>query len=289
MDKIKIVLSTNSAKHFHLENGKLNIVRFPDGEVNIILDEDLKDKEVVVIGSTQPPADNLLELVLLIGAVLQKGAKNVTVVIPYFGYARSDKENEVVNVKTIVKILEKAGDGKCSFIILEPHCDNINDYFDTHFEKIDAIDLIASNFLVKNNLTVVAPDRGSKKIAVQFAHKVHSNNVVTVEKKRLQNAKVKLVSVDGTVTSTVIIVDDMISSGNTILETAKVLKIKGAKKIYVAVTHMVYSASGWKKLAKSKLIDGVYLTNSIQPPIRLPNKFKLINISGFLEQKINLC
>lgn len=284
-----IILSTNSAKHFHIDNGKLIIGRFPDGEINIVLDEDLKNKEVVVIGSTQPPADNLLELVLLIGATLQKGANKVTVLIPYFGYARSDKENEVLNVKTIVKILEKAGEGKCSFIILEPHSDNLNDCFDSSFERLDVVDLLATNFPIKDNLTVVAPDRGSRKGAMRFAHKVNSKNVVTVEKKRLENAKVKLVSVDGTITSTVIIVDDMVSSGNTILETAKMLKIKGAKKIYVAVTHMVYSAGGWKKLAKSKLIDRVYLANSIQPPMRLPNKFNLINISGFLEQKINLC
>lgn len=289
MNNRRIVLSTNSAKHLHLDDGKLKIERFPDGEICLVLKKNLKNKDVIVIGSTQPPADNLLELVLLIGAVLQKGAKKVTVLIPYFGYARSDKENEVVNVKTIVKILEKAGEGKCNFIILEPHCDNINDYFDTHLERLSAIDLIAESFPAKNNLTVVAPDRGSRKDVKRFAHKVNSKNIVTIEKKRLENAKVKLVSVDGTITSTVIIVDDMISSGNTILETAKMLKFMGAKKIYVAVTHMVYPAGGWKKLAKSKLIDRVYLTNSIQSPMRLPNKFDLINISGFLEQKINLC
>jgi ribose-phosphate pyrophosphokinase len=287
----KIVLATNSAKHFYLDNGVLDIKQFPDGEICIALDENVTNKEVVVIGSTQPPAENLLELILLIGAVSQRGAKRITVVIPYFGYDRADKENnksETVSAKTIVKMLEEVSERKCRFFVLDPHGDNLKNYFDSPFNKIDITCQLAERFSENRNLTVVAPDRGAKERAIKFARRVNSKNIVMIEKKRLLNSKVKILSISGKITPTAVIVDDMVSSGNTILETAKMLKVKGAKKIHVAVTHMVYSAGGWKRLAKSALIDKVYMTDSILPPRQLPNKFKLINLATVLKHSISL-
>lgn len=282
-----VVLATNSAKHFHLDNGALNIGGFPDGEIDVVLDENVEDKEVFIIGSTESPTDNLLELILLIDAVLQKGAKKITVLIPYFGYARSDNKddkNEISSAKTIVKILESVGDKKCSFFVLDPHSENLKNYFHSPYIKMGLIRELANRFTGKENITVVAPDRGSKESAAQFAREIHSKNIVVVEKKRLQNSEVKLLSVSGNTTSKAIIVDDMVSSGNTILETAKMLKTKGAREIYVAVTHMVYTAGGWQKLAESPLIKRVLMTDSIPPPEKLPSKFEIVPIAAILKK-----
>jgi ribose-phosphate pyrophosphokinase len=284
-----IVFATNSAKHFHLDNGVLNIGRFPDGEISIALEENVKNKEVIVIGSTQSPTDNLLELILLMDAILQKGAKKITVLIPYFGYARSDNKsglNEISNAKTIVKILESAGDKKCSFIVLDPHSKNLKSYFSSPYIKMGTIHELANKFTGNSDATVVAPDYGSKEGAAEFALEIHSKNIMVVEKKRLQNSEVKVVSVSGNTTSKAIIVDDMVSSGNTILEIAKMLKTKGAQDIYVAITHMIYTAGGWEKLAESPLIKRVFMTDTIAPPEKLPSKFEIVSIAPILEKII---
>jgi len=286
----KIVLATNSAKHFHLDGGALNIGRFPDGEISVVLEENVKNKEVIVIGSTESPADNLLELILLIDAVLQRGAKKITVLIPYFGYARSDNQdsqNKISNAKTIVKILESVGDKKCSFIVLDPHSENLKNYFTSPFIKMGTIHELANRFTGNEDATVVAPDYGSKESAEQFAQEIDSKNMMVVEKKRLRNSEVKLVSVSGNTTSKAIIVDDMVSSGNTILETAKMLNTNGAQEIYVAVTHMIYTAGGWQKLAESPLIKRVIMTDTIAPPEKLPSKFEIVSIAPILEKIIN--
>jgi ribose-phosphate pyrophosphokinase len=283
-----IVLATNSAKHFHLDNGVLNIGRFPDGEISIALEENVKNKEVTVIGSTESPADNLLELILLIDAVLQKGAEKITVIIPYFGYARSDKNGQsaVSNAKTIVKVLESIGDKKCTFIILDPHSENLKSYFTSPYIKISKIHELANRFTGESDATIIAPDYGSKESAEEFAREINSKNIVVVEKKRLENSEVKVVSVSGNTTSKAIIVDDMISSGNTILETAKMLKTKGVEDIFVAVTHMIYTAGGWQKLADSPLIKRVFMTDTIAPPEKLPSKFEIVSINPILEKII---
>jgi ribose-phosphate pyrophosphokinase len=290
MKNKKIVFATNSAKHFHLDNGALNIGRFPDGEISVILEENVKDKEVILIGSTESPADKLLELILSIDAVLQKGAKKITVLIPYFGYARSDnKDNQdkISSAKTIVKIFEDVGDKKCSFIILDPHSENLKNYFHSPYIKRGLIHELAKRFNGNEDATVVAPDRGSKESAVEFAQETHSKNIVVVEKKRLRNSEVKIVSISGNTTPKAIIVDDMVSSGNTILETAKMLKANGAQEIYVAVIHMIYTADGWQKLAESPLIKRVLMTDTIAPPEKLPSKFEIVPIAPILEKIIN--
>lgn len=289
MKNKNIVLATTSARHFHLDNDNLIIKHFPDGEICINLDERIRGKKVFLVGSTQPPADNFMELILSISAALKRGARSVTVIIPYFGYARSDKEegpSGTSNAKTIANILRTAGGKQCDYMILEPHSENLNKCFSNGFVKLDAIDQLAKPFLKYKNLTVVAPDRGSRARAFQFALTVNSKNFVVIEKERIKNSMVKSNFVSGDVTSNAVIVDDMVSSGNTVLETAKILKTRGADKIYIAVTHVVYSAGGWKKLLKSKLIDRIYTTDSIFPPKKLPEKFKLVRLSPMLKQKI---
>lgn len=275
----KTVLTTNSAGHFHLNNGKLKISRFPDGEIKISLAEDITNKEVIIIGSTQQPSENIMELVMLIDLVLLRSAKAITVIIPYFGYARADKENN-----TMVKVLETVAREKCRFIVLDPHHDDLKEYFTSPFKQIDANSLLAENLIHEKDLTIVAPDLGAREKAESFTKETGALNMVTVEKKRLTDSKVKLLSVMGNITSTAVIVDDIVATGNTVLESARILKEKGAKKIYVAVTHMVYSAGGWKKLAKSALIDKVFTTDSIAPPKNLPKKFKLISLVPVLKQ-----
>ncbi|MFH1407948.1 MAG: ribose-phosphate diphosphokinase [Patescibacteria group bacterium] len=285
----KLVFTTNSARHYKIQS-KTNINKFPDGEINVSITKNIKNKNVIIIGSTQPPAENLLELLLLIDSVVQNGAKTVKVVIPYFGYARSDKkdsQNRLASVETIVKMLELVGGKNCSFTILDPHSNCLQSYFKNPFNKMSAVKQMANEFIHIKDLSIIAPDNGSKEKALEFASCLKIPKIVSINKKRLSETEVKILSVSGNVSSNVLIVDDMVASGNTILETAKVIKNKGARHIYVAVTHIVYSAGGWKKLASSKLIDKIVTTDSIISPTKLPKKYKIIQFTDILKKYIS--
>jgi len=285
----KLVLITNSAKHYNIQS-KVNIDNFPDGEINISIKDKIKNKNAVIIGSTQPPAENLLELILLMDAVRQSGAETIEVIIPYFGYARSDKKNKqnnFVSAKTVIKTLETAGGKNCTFTLIDPHNNDVlQSYFERQFNKINANKQMASQFEKIKNLSIITPDHGSIKKALEFSSHLDGTKIVKINKKRITGNQVKILSISGVVTKNALIVDDIIASGNTILQTAKFIKKRGAKNIYVAVTHTVYSAGGWKKLISSKIINKIITTNSITCPKKLSDKFDVVLLDKMLKNYI---
>lgn len=261
-----------------------------DGEINISISKKIENKNVIIIGSTQPPAENLLELFLLIDTAVRNGAKRVEVIIPYFGYARSDKEDgkiKLASSKTIVKILESVGGNNCNFTIIDPHSKHLQQYFLNSFKEININKLITNEFNNIKDLFIVAPDRGSKNKAQEYASYLNIPEIVCINKKRISNNKVKILSISGNTSKNALIVDDMISSGNTIIETAKILNKRGVKNIYVAVTHIVYSAKGWKNILSSKLIKKIVTTNSIFLPKKLPKKIVVIQLTNILNNYIS--
>ncbi len=287
----KIILATNSSKHFGLENGRVEIGRFPDGEVSVVLREDVSGKEVFVIGSTEPPAENLMELLFIIHKVCNNGADKVTAIIPYFGYSRGDREakkGEVVSAGAVSRAITAVGGKKLEVASIDLHSHEISGFFDIPFKEISLIANLASRFLEDEGLTIVAPDSGALARAEKFARVLGVKEVVSIQKERLSPDRVEIKEITGDVGKNVVIVDDMVQTGGTILEVAQKLKEKGAQKISVAATHMVYAAGGWKRLAESDLITKIVTTNTIAPPANLPNKFELIDIAPVLKETIHV-
>ena len=285
----KIIFSTNSSEHLSLDNGEIDINRFPDGEVRVVLSEDVAGREIVVIGSTEPPAENFLELSFTLHRIVADGARKITVIIPYFGYSRGDREakaGEAVTAEAVSKMLVAVGGKNLEIIIIDPHSPKISGFFDIPFKEISLTKDLASRFPERKDLTVVAPDSGALARAGRFAKACGIDGVVNVVKERLAPDRVKIKEIRGEVGTSAVIVDDMVQTGETILKVAKELKEAGAQNISVAATHMVYCAGGWKRLADSELIDRVVTTNTIKPLDDLPTKFELINIASVLKEVV---
>ena len=286
----KIILATNSSKHLGMENGAVEIDRFPDGEVSVVLREDVSGREVIVIGSTEPPGENLIELSFIIHKVCTDKAAKVVAILPYFGYSRGDREakkGQVASAGVIAGILQSAGGRKLEVVSIDVHSPKTSGFFDIPFKEISLIEDLASRFSGRKDLTVVAPDSGARERAEKFAKTLDIREIVSIQKERLSPDEVEIKEIAGKVGKRVVIVDDMVQTAGTILEVARKLKEKGAEEISVAVTHMVYSAGGWKRLAGSELIDRVVTTNTIAPPLDLPEKFDSIDIGPAIKRVID--
>jgi ribose-phosphate pyrophosphokinase len=285
----KIILQTNSSGHLSPGSDSLNIGRFADGEISITIDEDLAGKEVFVVGSTHSPSENLMELLFLIDAAVQRKAAKITVIIPYFGYARSDrvvKPNEVPCGSTVVRLLEKTGGKKINIVTFDFHSQHLKKSFDVPVLELKALPLLAAKFTNGGGMTVVAPDKGAYENALKFSKHINSKNVFFLSKKRFTDLKVEIDSPLKKITKDAVIYDDMVSSGNTIIEAVKVLKTMGAENIFLAVTHMVYPGGGWKKLNAHPMIKKIFLTDTISPPKALPSKFEIVSIQQTIKDLI---
>ncbi|KKQ92479.1 MAG: Ribose-phosphate pyrophosphokinase [Candidatus Woesebacteria bacterium GW2011_GWA2_40_7] len=286
-----IILATSNAKHLGLDNGDLIIGRFPDREVSVVLNEDVKNKNVVVIGSTEPPAENLVELLLSIDTVFHHGAKSITVVIPYLGYSKSDMEKvpgQSVSSRVLVNLIESIGGMKLKIIAVDLHSKRIVKFFKVPLRHISLIKELAERFKYLKNLSIVSPDEGGVNRAMEFAKYLGQKKIVRIRKNRISPTSVKILEVLGDVKDkNVVLVDDMVQSGGTTITATATLKENGAKNIYVASVHMDYSGGGWKKLEKSKLIKKVITSNSVKPPSHLPKKFEIIDIAPALETVIS--
>ena len=256
-----------------------------------MLQENVTGRETVAIGSTEPPAENFMELAFIVQKVVADGAKKVTVILPYFGYSRGDKEakeGEVATAKAIATMLQSVGGGNLEVVLIDPHSHIISEFFSVPVKEISMIKELANGFANTSALSIVAPDFGALERAGKFAEVLKIEKIVRVEKERVSPEKVEIKRVTGEVKRSALIVDDMVQTGGTILEVAKAMKVRGVDEVFVAATHMVYSAGGWRRLAESNLIDGVVTTNTIEPPKDLPSKFKVIDITPVLKKIINV-
>lgn len=294
----KLIFTTNSNKvlaekiavNAYMRLGRADIKKFADGEVSVFIKENIKNKKVYVLGSSFPPADNLVELLILIHTLKTNGAKKMTVIIPYFGYAKADRVHPAgasLAAKLMAEAIELAGADK--IIAVNLHSRRVEKFFKKTLNHLNAIPLLADYFKKKkiSNLVVAAPDKGGTDRAMIFAREIGINNIITVEKHRPAFDQAKVISVKGDVKGrNIIIVDDMIQSGGTIINAARALKKQGAKDIYIAVAHFLFTGPGASKLTKEKNIKNVIITDTISATTKLPAKFKTVSIVNLISREI---
>lgn len=266
--------------------------RFADGEVSLHLDSPVALKVAFVLGSFYPPAENLIELLTLINTLHINGAAKVVVVIPYLGYGKSDRLDRPsipVNARLFVQALEMAGADQ--FITLNLHSQLISRYFRNPHLELSAMDLFAKRLssLGLTDLTVVTPDQGGIERATVYAKDLGKHDIIVIEKHRPADDETEVVKVNGDVSGkNVILVDDMVQTGKTLITAAAALKQNGAGDIYVAVTHFVYSAGALELLANDNNFKKIFITNSIPTPERtpLPEKFEIVPIQNIIAYAI---
>ncbi len=283
------ILTLSSAKHFGLTSGDIRIGSFSGGEVSLSIKEDVKGQDVFIVGSINAPAENLIELLFTIDTVNRLGAENVTVVIPYFGYSRAIKEKypgESVSAETTAKLIDAVGGGNLKVISLDVHSNEISRFFKS-FENISTLDIFAERSTSFGDFTVVAPDKGAAERAKELAKKINCEKVAVVQKERAEDGSVTVKGIEGNVTDRVLMIDDIIDSGGTILKGAEFLKSRGASEIHIAVTHMVWQGGGYKILADSGLVTKIYTTDTINPPAFVPEKIEILSVAPLLQKIIN--
>jgi len=265
-----------------LAGGKCLISHYKDGEILVHIDENIKGKKVFVLGSTFPPAENTLELIILINTLKENGAKKIIVLMPYFGYGKQDKmkySGDAMSAKLMANIIDLAGADK--IIALDLHSEMAGSYFKKlkHLSVVDALAAYFKNIGLKKTV-IISPDKGGIERAKRFASCLKIKKIVVIEKYRPKVDENKVIKIKGRVKGrNIIIVDDMTQTGGTLIESAKALKKEGAGDIYIALTHIVPTGPAIKNLEKDRNIKKIVVTDSIKLPPRIykSKKFKIIS------------
>jgi len=297
MDKM-VIFSGNSnkklankiCKALGVKLGEAEVSRFSDGEVRVKIGENVRGKDVFIIQSTCPPVnENLMELLIILDALRRASANRITAVIPYFGYARQDRKDQPrvpITAKLVANILDGAGANRV--LTLDLHAGQIQGFFDVPLDHLYSIDVFLDYFKKKkiNNLVIACPDVGGIKMARAYAKRFHSSLAI-VDKRRNSPDAIEVMHILGEVKGkNVILVDDMVATGSTLIEAATVLKKEGAKKIFGAITHGVLSGNAIEKLNKSK-IDSLIITDSI--PLsdgKRSKKIKVVSTAALFAEAI---
>ena len=235
--------------------GSLELKRFSDGEIWVKYGENVRGCDIFLIQSTTPPAENLVELLIMIDAAKRASAKRITTVIPYFGYARQDRKDQPrvsITAKLVGNLLTIAGADR--IMTMDLHAPQIQGFFDIPFDHLYGSTIFINKFEeIKSNLVVVSPDVGGIKIARSYAKRLHANLVVIDKRRPVQN-QAEVVHIIGSVENKdVLIVDDLIDTGGTFVGAVEALKQKGAKDIYGAVTHPLLSGKAVERIEASEL------------------------------------
>ena len=267
--------------------GKSSIIKFSDGEFQPCLDETVRGCMVFIVQSTNPPAENLLELLLMIDAAKRASAYKVIAVTPYYGYARQDRKDRPrvsIGSKLTADLLSAAGVDRV--ITMDLHADQIQGFFDVPVDHLfgSAIFVPYIKNLNLKNLTVSAPDVGGSKRANAYSRYLQSEMTLCYKLRKQPNV-VEEISVIGEVKGrNVVIIDDMIDTAGTLCLAAKMLKEKGAESIRAFATHPILSGDAVKKINDSHLIELV-VTDSIPIKVASP-KIKVLSIADIFAKTI---
>ena len=261
-------LAEEIAGHLGVDLCKATINRFADGEVFVRIDENVRGADVFIVQPTNPPAENILELLLLIDAVRRASAARITCVLPYFGYGRQDRKDQprvAIGAKLMARMIETAGADRV--LGLDLHAHQLQGFFDLPVDHLYAAPVFTAHYRKKQlqNLVVVAPDVGSAKMARGFAKRLNGSLAI-IDKRRPKANVAEVVNVVGEVEGMdCLIPDDMIDTAGTVSEAARALKALGAKDIYVCATHALLSGPARDRLAAAPITE-VAVTNSIMIP-----------------------
>ncbi len=261
-------LAEKIAQHLRIPLGQVTINKFSDGEIQPSYDETVRGDYVFIVQSTYPPADNLMELLLMIDAAFRASAYKIIAVIPYFGYARQDRKDKPrvsIGAKLVANMLHAAGVARV--ITMDLHADQIQGFFDVPVDHLFASSVFIPEIKRRNidNLVVAAPDAGGVKRANAYS-KFLDADLVICHKTRPRANEVGEIRVIGDVKDkNVVLVDDIIDTAGTITAAAAKMKELGAKSVIAVISHPVLSGPAYERICNSEL-DELIVTDSI--PLR---------------------
>ncbi len=282
-------LGKKVCKSLGLDSGRLEISRFPDGEIDLKVLDDVRGADVYIIQPTCPPVnETLMELLIIIDCLRRASAERITAVMPYFGYARQDRKAEgrvPISAKLCANIITAAGATRALAIDLPAA--QLQGFFDIPMDHLYAAPVLVEYFRQLNlkDLTIVSPDVGGIKMARAYAKRLNADLAI-VDKRRSGPTETEVMHVIGEVEGrNVILVDDMISTATSITEAAKVCKKKGAKEIYICGTHAVLAGKAVEKLQKAPVKE-VVVTDTIPLAGKEFPNLKVLSVANLLGEAI---
>lgn len=265
-----VPLSQEVARYLGMDLGPMIRKRFADGELYIQIQESIRGCDVYLIQPCcQPVNDHLMELLIMVDACRRASARQITAVIPYYGYARADRKTagrESITAKLVANLITEAGANR--ILAMDLHSAQIQGYFDIPFDHVYGspvlLDYLASKQL--SDIVVVSPDVGGVARARAFGKKLGDAPLAIIDKRRHAHNVAEVMNVVGDVAGkTAVLVDDMIDTGGTISEGARLLRAEGARQVYACATHAVFSPPATERLS-SGLFEEVIVTNTIPVP-----------------------
>lgn len=283
-------LAEKIASHLGQALTDCTVTNFSDGEVFVQINENIRGADLFIIQPTNTPAENLMELLMLIEASRRASAMRITAVIPYYGYARADRKDQPrvsITAKLVANLLTSVGADR--IITMDLHASQIQGFFDLPHDHLYS-SVIFNGYLRSlnlENLVVVSPDVGSIKLARATASALHADLAI-VDKRRPKANEVEVMNLIGDVKGqNILIRDDMVDTGGSLCSAAHFLKERGALDIFAAATHGVLSGQAIERISESPIMQMI-ITDSIDQSHRsLPDKFKVLECGELIAKAIS--
>lgn len=284
-----VPLALEVAEYLGIPLGGMELKRFADGEVRVMITESVRGHDCFVIQPTARPVnENLMELLVIIDALRRASARRITAVIPYYGYARQDRKfrgREPITAKLVANLLTVAGVDRV--VTMDLHAGQIQGFFDIPVDHLTAAPLLADYFRQKQleDIVVVSPDVGGVARARDLAARLGAPLAI-VDKRRPEPNVAEVMNVIGRVAGKVaIIMDDIVDTGGTLVESAGALMERGAKAVYACCTHAILSGEAPRRIQES-VLEELVITNTMDQRGRLGPKLKVISVAPLLGEAI---
>jgi len=282
-------LAEEIGRNIGIDLCKTTCSRFADGEIFVRIDENIRGNDVFIVQPTNPPADNLMELLLMIDAARRASAARITVVMPYYGYSRQDRKDQprvAIGAKLVANMIESAGADRVLGVDFHQH--QLQGFFDVPVDHLYAAPVFTAHYRKKqlHDLVVVAPDVGSAKMARGFAKRLDATFAI-IDKRRPKANVAEVLNVVGDVEGRdCLLADDMIDTAGTMCEAARALKNLGARDVYVCATHALLSGPAVERLSAAPIAEvAVTDTVAITPERQFPT-LKVLSVGELLSKAV---
>ena len=266
------------------------VSRFSEGEIRVHIRENIRGKDVFIVQPTCTPVnENIMELLVLIDAIRRASADRITAVLPYYGYARQDRKDQPrvpITAKLVANLIVAAGANRV--LTMDLHANQIQGFFDIPVDHLYAINVLCEYFKEKKlkDLVIVSPDVGGIKMARAYAKRLNAGLAI-VDKRRFSPEKTEVMNILGEVKDkNIVLVDDIIATAGSLIEAIDALKNSGAKGIYAAASHGVFSGPAIERIANCAALQEVVTTNSIPLKDGACSKIKSLSVAPLLAEAI---
>jgi len=282
-------LAVKIAKSFGAELGKTNVIEFSDGEIQPAYEESVRGCTVFIIQSTPPPAENLLEMLLMIDAAKRASAYKIVAVLPYFGYGRQDRKDRPrssIGAKLVSDLLTASGVDRV--MTMDMHADQMQGFFNVPVDHLYASSIFVPYIksLGLEDLAIAAPDMGGTKRANAYSRFLDCHMVICYKTRKKPNVVEEIRATGDIEGKNIFIVDDMIDTAGTVCLAAEMMKNEGAKSVRVVATHPVLSGPAYERI-ESSFIDEVIVTDSLPIKEGKCSKIKVLSIADLFSEVIN--